>query len=149
SHLPQLQCWPKDGGAFVTLPVVYTEDVARPGWRHSNLGMYRIQISGNQYQPDRQAGMHYQIHRGIGVHHAHAIAKERSLRVNVFVGGPPSLTIAAVMPLPEGMPELAFAGVLGGRRIRLCVPKDAESPNPLPVAADADFCISGTVGREL
>ena len=69
-QLPQLKCWPKDGGAFVTLPQVYTEDVERPGWRHSNLGMYRVQLSGNAYEPDREVGLHYQIHRGIGVHHA-------------------------------------------------------------------------------
>src|SRR5262245_41796762 len=74
-QLPRLQCWPRDGGAFITLPVVYTEDVEQPGWRHSNLGMYRVQLSGNDYQPDRQVGLHYQIHRGIGVHHAAAIRR--------------------------------------------------------------------------
>ncbi len=107
-QLPQLQCWPRDGGAFVTLPLVYTEDAQRPGWRHSNLGMYRVQLSGNQYQPDRQVGLHYQIHRGIGVHHARALERGLPFRVNVIVGGPPALTLAAVMPLPEGMPELDF-----------------------------------------
>src|SRR5262245_8988765 len=70
SELPQLQCWPRDGGPFITLPQVYTEDADRPGWRHSNLGMYRVQLAGNDYQRDRQVGLHYQIHRGIGVHHA-------------------------------------------------------------------------------
>lgn len=144
SHLPRLVSWPNDGGAFVTLPIVYTEDVDRPGWNHSNLGMYRVQLSGNEYQPDRQAGMHYQIHRGIGVHHSKAIARGEPFRVNVFVGGPPALSVAAVMPLPEGMPELSFAGVLGGRRIRLC-----RTERGLPLLADADFCISGTVGPEL
>jgi 4-hydroxy-3-polyprenylbenzoate decarboxylase len=145
SELPQLQCWPKDGGAFVTLPIVYTEDADRPGWKRSNLGMYRIQLSGNEYVRDRQVGMHYQIHRGIGVHHAQAIVKGVPFRVNVFVGGPPALSVAAVMPLPEGMPELSFAGVLGGRRVRMCQP----NANALPLLADADFCISGTVGPEL
>src|SRR5579883_1963993 len=108
--LPQLVCWPKDGGPFVTLPQVYTEDPRRPGWRHSNLGMYRVQLGGNRYEPDRQAGLHYQIHRGIGVHHAAAIELGVPFRVAVSVGGPPALAVAAVMPLPEGMPELAFAG---------------------------------------
>ena len=88
----------------------------QPGWRHSNLGMYRVQLSGGQYEPDREVGLHYQIHRGIGVHHAAAIRRGEPLRVNIFVGGPPAMTLAAVMPLPEGMPELAFAGALGGRR---------------------------------
>ncbi len=152
SALPQLKCWPMDGGAFVTLPQVYTEDVERPGWRHSNLGMYRVQLSGNSYQPDRQVGLHYQIHRGIGVHHSHALGKGVPFRVNVFVGGPPALTLAAVMPLPEGLPELAFAGALGGRRVRMVTPPSPPAPLPrrgegreLPIPAEADFAIVGTV----
>src|SRR5262249_24654343 len=74
ADLPQLQCWPEDGGPFVTLPQVYTEDVNRPGWRYSNLGMYRVQLAGNRYGAG-EVGMHYQIQRGIGVHHAAAIRK--------------------------------------------------------------------------
>jgi 4-hydroxy-3-polyprenylbenzoate decarboxylase len=145
-QLPQLRSWPRDGGAFITLPQVYTEDVERPGWRHSNLGMYRVQLSGNQYEPDREVGLHYQIHRGIGVHHAAALRRSVPFRVNVLVGGPPALALAAVMPLPEGMPELAFAGVLGGRRIRLATPPETNGTAPsLPIPADADFCIVGTV----
>src|SRR5262245_22530235 len=73
SQLPQQVSWSNDGGAFITLPQVYTEDITRPGWRHSNLGMYRIQLSGGQYAPDREVGLHYQIHRSIGVHHAAAL----------------------------------------------------------------------------
>src|SRR5207245_3278856 len=122
------------------LPVVYTEDAERPGWRHSNLGMYRVQLAGNEYVSDRQAGLHYQIHRGIGVHHAKALEKGMPFRVNVFVGGPPALTLAAVMPLPEGFPELAFAGAMGGRRVRL-----VEQAGGLPLVGDADFAIVGTV----
>jgi 4-hydroxy-3-polyprenylbenzoate decarboxylase len=145
-QLPQQQSWPRDGGAFITLPQVYTEDADQPGWRHSNLGMYRVQLSGGQYQPNRQVGLHYQIHRGIGVHHAAALRRGVPFRVNVFVGGPPAMTLAAVMPLPEGLPELAFAGALGGRRVRLVRgPAPGGSHPPLPVAADADFCITGTV----
>jgi 4-hydroxy-3-polyprenylbenzoate decarboxylase len=144
-QLPQLVCWPGDGGAFVTLPLVYTEDVTRPGWRASNLGMYRVQLSGNQYVPDRQIGLHYQIHRGIGVHHAKAIERSVPFRVIVNVGGPPALTLAAVMPLPEGVPEVAFAGALGGRRVRLAYPDGSDR---LPLFADADFAIVGTVDPE-
>jgi 4-hydroxy-3-polyprenylbenzoate decarboxylase len=140
-ELPQLVCWPRDGGAFITLPQVYTEDADRPGWRHSNLGMYRVQLSGNQYQPDREVGLHYQIHRGIGVHHAAALRRGVPFRVHIFVGGPPAMTLAAVMPLPEGLPELAFGGALGGRRIPLA----SDASTALPVAVDADFCITGVV----
>jgi 4-hydroxy-3-polyprenylbenzoate decarboxylase len=144
-ELPQLQCWPDDGGAFITLPQVYSEDPERPGPAHSNLGMYRIQLSGGQYQPNHEVGLHYQIHRGIGVHHAAAIRRGEILRVNVFVGGPPAMTLAAVMPLPEGVSELAFAGALGGRRVRLAEQKGW----PLPVHADADFCLLAEVDPEV
>lgn len=140
SHLPRIVSWPKDGGAFITLPQVYTESPSQPGFGKSNLGMYRIQLSGNQYLPDKQAGLHYQIHRGIGAHHAEAIAGGDLLRVNVFVGGAPAMTVAAVMPLPEGMPELSFAGLLGGHRIPM-----TRLPGQLPVSAEADFCICGIV----
>ena len=142
SSLPHLQSWPGDGGAFITLPQVYTEDPDRPGWRHSNLGMYRVQLSGGSYQPDREVGLHYQLHRGIGIHHAAALRRGQPLRVSIWVGGPPALTLAAVMPLPEDLPELAFAGVLGGRRVRLANPPAAVG---FPVAVDADFCITAVL----
>jgi 4-hydroxy-3-polyprenylbenzoate decarboxylase len=139
-RLPQIQCWPMDGGPFVTLPQVYSEDPDRPGPARSNLGMYRIQLAGNDYVPDREVGLHYQIHRGIGVHHAAAIRRGEPLRVSVSVGGPPALALASVMPLPEGLPELAFAGALGGRRVKL-VNTDAS----LPMPAEADFVIAGSI----
>ena len=139
SSLPAIRSWPRDGGPFVTLPQVFTEDPNRPGVLASNLGMYRVQLSGNEYTKDTQVGLHYQIHRGIGVHHAAAIAAGKRLRVSVFVGGPPAHTFAAVMPLPEGLPEVAFAGVLAGRAFRY-IRKDG-----FVLSADADFCIVGTV----
>lgn len=150
SQLPQLKCWPRDGGAFVTLPEVYTEHPDRPGWRYSNLGMYRVQLSGNSYLSDRECGLHYQIHRGIGVHHAAALRRGEPLAVNVVVGGPPALTLAAVMPLPEGMPELAFAGVLGGQRMRMIQSigrrqETGQTGISLPFPAEADFVISGYI----
>jgi 4-hydroxy-3-polyprenylbenzoate decarboxylase len=141
SELPRLRCWPDDGGAFITLPEVYSENPERSGPQGSNLGMYRVQLSGGSYEKDREIGLHYQLHRGIGVHHAAALKRGEALPVNIYVGGPPSLTIAAMMPLPEGMPELAFAGALGGRRIHLA----AQKGWPLPICPDADFCILGEI----
>ena len=138
-QLPQLVSWPDDGGAFVTLPQVYTEDVQNPGIAHSNLGMYRIQLSGGKYLKNEEIGMHYQLHRGIGVHHSSAIEAGVPLKVNIFVGGPPAMNMAAVMPLPEGLSELRFAGALNGQRTRMITKED------LPICADADFCISGYV----
>ncbi|MEY4660212.1 MAG: hypothetical protein RLZZ42_164, partial [Bacteroidota bacterium] len=72
SDIPQIQHWPMDGGAFVTLPQVYSEDPDFPGIMKSNLGMYRIQLTGNHYIPNEEIGLHYQLHRGIGVHQTKA-----------------------------------------------------------------------------
>jgi 4-hydroxy-3-polyprenylbenzoate decarboxylase len=139
SELPQIKCWPDDGGAFITLPLVYTEDIDKPGVMNSNLGMYRIQLNGNDYLKDQEAGLHYQLHRGIGVHQTKSNKKGQPLKVSIFVGGPPALTLGAVMPLPEGMSELTFAGALGNRRIRYTY-RDGFC-----IASDADFVITGEV----
>ena len=76
--LPHLKSWPDDGGAYVTLPQVYTEDPRHPGLMRSNLGMYRIQLSGGQFKSNREIGLHYQIHRGIGAHHSTAMEMKAS-----------------------------------------------------------------------
>lgn len=138
--LPQIVNWPMDGGAFVTMPQVYTEDVSNPGVMKANLGMYRIQLGGNEYIQNQEAGLHYQLHRGIGVHQAKANALGVPLKVSVFVGGPPAHPLAAVMPLPEGLPELAFAGVLGDRRFRYFYDEEGFC-----ISSDADFVITGMV----
>ena len=139
ADLPLIKHWPMDGGAFVTLPQVYTEDADQPGIAHSNLGMYRIQLNGNEYVLNEEVGLHYQIHRGIGVHQSKANNKGIPLKVSVFIGGPPAHSVAAVMPLPEGMSVLMFAGVLGGRRFRYCY------KNGYCISTDADFVITGEV----
>ncbi len=138
--LPQIVNWPMDGGPFITMPQVFTEDIDKPGVMNSNLGMYRIQLAGNDYVQDKEIGLHYQIHRGIGVHQTKANKKGQPLKVSIFVGGPPSHPLAAVMPLPEGLSELTFAGALGNRRFRYF--RDEED---FVISADADFVITGTV----
>ncbi|HUM52485.1 MAG TPA: UbiD family decarboxylase [Chitinophagales bacterium] len=140
SDLPQIQCWEKDGGAFVTLPIVYSEDADKPGVMHSNLGMYRIQLSGNDYVQDKEIGLHYQLHRGIGVHQTKWNQLGKPMKVSVFIGGPPSHSFAAVMPLPEGLSELTFAGALGGRRFRYLYDDEGFC-----LSTDADFVITGEV----
>ncbi|MDF3077718.1 MAG: UbiD family decarboxylase [Sphingobacteriaceae bacterium] len=140
ADLPQIVNWPMDGGPFVTMPQVYTEDTDKPGIMNSNLGMYRIQLAGNEYVQNKEIGLHYQLHRGIGVHQAKANAKGQPLKVSIFVGGPPSHPLAAVMPLPEGLSEMTFAGALGNRRFRYFYDQEGFC-----ISADADFVITGTV----
>jgi len=140
SDLPQIVNWPMDGGPFVTMPQVYTEDADKPGIMNANLGMYRIQLAGNDYILNEEIGLHYQLHRGIGVHQSKANAKGLPLKVSIFIGGPPSHPVAAVMPLPEGLSEMTFAGALGNRRFRYFYDKEGFC-----ISADADFVITGTV----
>jgi 4-hydroxy-3-polyprenylbenzoate decarboxylase len=137
--LPLIHHWKNDGGAFVTLPQVYSEDIDQPGIMNANLGMYRIQLTGNDYELNKEIGLHYQLHRGIGVHQTKSNKKGVPLKVSVFVGGPPSHTLAAVMPLPEGLSEMTFAGALNGRRFRYFY------DNGFCISADADFVITGEV----
>jgi 4-hydroxy-3-polyprenylbenzoate decarboxylase len=139
SDIPAIHHWPMDGGAFVTLPQVYTEDIDQPGIMKANLGMYRIQLTGNEYELNKEIGLHYQLHRGIGVHQTKANKKGLPLKVSCFVGGPPSHTLSAVMPLPEGISEMTFAGVLGGRRFRY------SYVDGFCISTDADFVITGEV----
>ncbi len=134
SQLPALTSWPEDGGPFVTLPLVYTQ---HPETGKGNLGMYRVQIQG-----PRQAGMHIQIHRGGGNHYFAAEGKNQSLPAAVFVGGHPAMTLASIAPLPEDVPELAFASLLMGAKLEVI-----RDPNlaELPIPAELDFCIYGRI----
>jgi 4-hydroxy-3-polyprenylbenzoate decarboxylase len=126
-----------DGGAFITLPQVATRPSETASILQTNVGMYRVQISGNDYTPNEECGLHYQIKRDIARHHQKALKEGRPLKVSVFIGGPPSHTFAAVMPMPENLSELLFAGMLGNRRFRYF------EHDGYIVSSDADFCILG------
>jgi len=137
--LPLIKCWPNDGGAFITLPQVYSEDPEKPGVMNSNLGMYRVQLTGNDYELNKEIGIHYQIHRGIGVHQAKANKLGKPLKVSIFIGGSPAHTLAAVMPLPEGLSELTFGGALAGHRFNYTY------VDGYCVSTAADFVITGDI----
>lgn len=139
-QLPQIVSWPMDGGAFVTLPQVLTLPPGEKSIMKSNVGMYRIQLSGNDYVQNQEVGMHYQIHRGIGVHHEMYNKSEEEFKCSIFIGGPPSHAFSAIMPMPEGISELTFAGMLGGRSFRWTRDKASHI-----ISADADFIITGTI----
>lgn len=138
-QLPQVKSWGMDGGAFITLPQVFSMAPHSKDIMKSNLGMYRIQLSGNDYIPNEEVGLHYQLHRGIGVHHTAYNQSEEPFRVSIFVGGPPSNAFSAIMPLPENLSELTFAGLLNGRRFR------HFKHQGYTLSADADFCITGVI----
>ena len=131
-RLPAMTCWPEDGGPFLTLPLVYTE---HPEGKGHNLGLYRLQV----HDPST-TGMHWQIGKGGGYHHAVAERLGRPLPVTVFLGGPPALTLSAVAPLPENVPELMLASLIQGSRLRVC-----RTDWSHPLVADAEFALMGHV----
>ncbi len=132
-RLPALTCWSEDGGPFLTLPLVYTEPPA--GRSKGNLGLYRMQI-----HDARTTGMHWQIGKGGGFHHAAAEAAGSALPVSVFLGGPPALILAAIAPLPENVPELMLASLIAGERLPL-----VEAVGPHPLVATAEIALIGRV----
>lgn len=140
-QLPQIKSWSMDGGAFVTLPQVFTLPPGSKNMMQSNIGMYRIQLSGNEYILNKEIGLHYQLHRGIGIHHTLYNESDQPFRASIFIGGPPSHAFAAIMPLPEGLSEMTFAGLLNGRRFRYLW------QNNYVLSADADFVITGIIRK--
>lgn len=143
-QLPQIKSWPDDGGAFVTLPQVFTLPPRSQDPMQSNLGMYRIQLSGNDYIPNKEIGMHYQLHRGIGNHHTAYNNSDEPFRVSIFIGGLPSHAFSAIMPMPENVSELTFAGMLSGRRFRYKYDDQGHF-----LSGDADFVITGTIDKKM
>ena len=133
SSLPILQLWPKDGGRFITFPLVFTED---PETHKRNLGLYRIHV-----YDQKTTGMHWQIGKGGGFHYHKAEKRGEGLEVAVAVGADPATLLSGVAPLPEGIDEQAFAGFLRGKPTRMA---KARSLN-MTVPADAEFVIEGIV----
>lgn len=133
TKFPALTCWPEDGGAYVTLPMVFTHD---PATGKRNVGMYRIQIQGKD-----ECGMHWQMHKTGQRHMEEAGAKGRKIEVAVCLGGDPSLAFGAISPLPPGIDELLFCGFLRRERVSTvrCKTIDVEVP------ADCEIVLEGTV----
>jgi UbiD family decarboxylase len=131
--VPMLKSWPQDGGDFVTLPLVYTEHPEDGG---HNLGMYRI-----QRHSATTTGMHWQIGKGGGFHHHIARQRGENLPVSLLVGGPPALTLSAIAPLPENVPELMLASLLAGERIGM-VPSPV---GPHRLVSTCEFAFVGHV----
>ena len=133
NELPVLTTWQEDGGPFITLPLVYTEN---PVTKKHNLGIYRMQI-----YDARSAGLHWQIQKGGGFHYHEAERLGQSLPVTVFLGGPPALILAAIAPLPEDVPELVLASLLAGEKLRMTRNPLGEGKHRL--AAEAEFALVG------
>lgn len=131
--LPILQCWPHDGGRFITFPNVHTKD---PDTGERNLGMYRMQV-----YDDRTTGMHWQVHKVGARHGRRYYERGERMPVAVTLGGDPAYTFAATAPLPDGLDEILFAGFIRKKSVELvkCETIDLEVP------ADVDIVLEGYV----
>ncbi len=131
-RLPALTSWSQDGGPFLTLPLVHTR---HPVTGVPNLGLYRMQVYDS-----RTTGMHWQIGKGGGFHHAAAEARGEALPVTVFLGGPPALILAAIAPLPENVPELMLASLIAGERLDV-----VAGPAEHALVSECEFALVGRV----
>lgn len=135
--LPMLTSWHSDAGAFVTLPLVYTE---HPDGKGHNLGMYRI-----QRHDDTTTGIHWQIHKGGGYHYHEAERRDQALPMTLYIGGPPALMLAAIAPLPEDIPELMLSSLLLGKKLAMT----ADPRGGHRLVAHAEFAVKGIVPPHL
>ncbi len=134
TKLPVITCWPKDGGPFVTLPVIHTKD---PNNNARNVGMYRMQVFGPTL-----TGMHWHKHKVSAKHFAEYKKLNKRMPVAVALGGDPVYAYSATAPLPENVDEYMLAGFLRKKKVELV--KCISQPE-VEVPADADFIIEGYV----
>lgn len=134
SKLPVITCWPKDGGPFITLPIIHTKD---PNTGSRNVGMYRMQIFGPTL-----TGMHWHKHKVSARHFAEYKKTGKKMPVAVALGGDPAYAYSATAPLPENVDEYMLAGFLRKKKVELV--KCITQPD-IEVPADADFVIEGYV----
>jgi 4-hydroxy-3-polyprenylbenzoate decarboxylase len=131
--LPILHCWPQDGGRYITLPLVFTND---PNTGKRNVGMYRVQVFDK-----RTTAMHWQMHK-VGAEHARISAEKRQkIDVAIVLGGDPALTYAATAPLPPAIDEMLFAGFLRKKPVHLVRAKTVD----IEVPEDAEIVLEGQI----
>lgn len=134
TKLPVITCWPKDGGPFVTLPIIHTKD---PTTNSRNVGMYRMQVYGPTL-----TGMHWHKHKVSAKHFNEYKKLNKRMPVAVALGGDPVYAYSATAPLPENVDEYMLAGFLRKKKVELV--KCISQPD-VEVPADADFIIEGYV----
>jgi 4-hydroxy-3-polyprenylbenzoate decarboxylase len=131
--LPVVKCWPQDAAPFITWPLVLT---CHPETGGRNLGTYRLQKNG-----PFETGMHWQIQKGAGFHYYEAEQRGTPLPVAVTLGADPVLMIASILPLPEDLDEVAFAGFLRGKPVPMVKGRHV----PFDVPASAEILLEGEV----
>lgn len=133
TRLPILQCWPGDAGRFITFGMVITH---HPKTGRRNLGLYRLQMFGKD-----QTGMHWQSMKGGRGHYWEAEQNGNDLEVAVVIGADPILMMSSILPLPEDVDEIGFAGFLRGKSTPMVRAKTLN----MMVPANAEIILEGIV----
>lgn len=132
NEIPILKCWPKDGGKFITLPLVFTRD---PETGNQNMGMYRMQVFD-----ERTTGMHWQIHHD-GAQNFRKSPKDKPFPVAVAIGSDPATIYSATAPLPSNFDEIYFASFLRGEPLEVVKALNSD----LLIPAEAEIVLEGYV----
>src|ERR1700735_3753068 len=132
---PILQCWPQDGGRYITWPMVITKN---PETGKRNVGCYRMQVFDKQ-----TTGMHWQTQKHGAEHFRSARAKNKGgrLEVAVAIGSDPATALAGILPVPPDMDEFLFSGFLRNDPVELVACKTVD----LEVPANAEIVLEGYV----
>jgi 4-hydroxy-3-polyprenylbenzoate decarboxylase len=135
SEYPILQCWPEDGGRYITWPLVITKN---PDTGKRNVGVYRMQVYG-----DRATGMHWQTQKHGAEHFRRARSKfgAGKMEVAVAIGSDPAACLSGILPVPPDLDEFMFAGFLRREPVEVvaCETIDLEVP------ANAEIVLEGYV----
>ncbi|MGB9823236.1 menaquinone biosynthesis decarboxylase [Thermodesulfovibrio sp.] len=133
TKLPILKTWPKDGGRFITFPMVFTRD---PETGKQNCGMYRMQV-----YDEKTTGMHWHIHKDAATHFRKYKELGKTMPVAVAIGSDPAVIYSSTAPLPYGIDEMVFAGFLRQSPVEMvkCVTSDIEVP------ANSEIVLEGYV----
>ncbi len=111
SKYPITKNWPMDGGKYITMPVVITKD---PDTGQRNVGTYRMQVYDSE-----TAGMHWHIHKGGAEHFSKYKDENRMMEVAVAIGVDPLTFFSSVAPLPNGIDEFSFRGLIAKKHLEL------------------------------
>jgi len=135
SKLPIQTCWPKDAAPLVTWGLTITKG---PLKKRQNLGIYRQQVIGKN-----KLIMRWLSHRGGALDFKDWCEKYpgKPYPVAVALGADPATTLAAVTPIPDSLSEYAFAGLLRGKKTKVC----SCIGNDLQVPENAEIILEGVL----
>jgi len=135
SKLPIQTCWPKDAAPLVTWGLTITKG---PLKKRQNLGIYRQQVIGKN-----KLIMRWLSHRGGALDFKDWCEKNpgKPFPIAVALGADPATTLAAVTPIPDSLSEYAFAGLLRGKKTKVC----SCLGNDLQVPENAEIILEGVL----